>query len=197
MRKWLLCTQMILMLILLSACGGKEASGDALALKFRTEYLSMQSCEGTAEILSDYGERVYEYTLCFSWLKDGDMQLNITQPEDLAGITAKIAQGETLLEYEGARLETGPLTPGGLSPIDVIPAALDYMRDGYIAECGMEPLGERECLRLQFREPEQAAGQGTEAVLWLDKESGSLVRAEMMQEGFTVLHCQFSAFEKG
>jgi len=196
-RKWLLCTQMILMLILLSACGGKETSGDAIALKFRTEYLAMQSCEGTAELLSDYGERVYEYTLSFSWQKSGDMKLTITKPEDLAGITAKITQGETLLEYEGASLETGPLTPGGLSPIDAIPAALDYIRDGYIAECGMEPLGERACLRLLFREPEEAAGEGTEAVLWLDKESGKLVRAEFMQEGFVVLSCQFSAFEKG
>lgn len=198
MRTKLLCTQMMLVLLLLTltACGNKDESEDALALKFRTDYLTMQSCEGTVELHSDYGDRVYDYGLSFTWSNPGDLQMSITKPDELAGITASIVQGETVLEFDGARLETGPISPEGLSPIDAIPAALDYIRDGYIAECGTEMLGDRNCLRMQFREPEEQAGEGTEAILWLDKETGVLRQAEMMQEGLTVLRCQFTAFTK-
>lgn len=197
MRAKLFCTPMILLLLVLSACGSKTASEDALALRFRTDYLAMQSCEGKVNMVSDYGQRVYNYTLSFNWAKEGDMVLTLEQPEALSGITARITQGETSLEFNGASLETGPLSPDGLSPIDSLPATLDYIMNGYIAECGKESLGEVSCLRLSFRNPEQAAGEGEEAVLWLDEETGNLVQSEMMSQGTTVVRCQFTAFTKG
>lgn len=196
MRKLLLCTQMIVMLLLLVSCGGKGSSEDALALRYRTDYLDMKSCEGTAELHADYGERVYDYTVSFQYQKDGEMQIRITAPESLAGTTARIAEGETRLEFDGVTLETGPLSPEGLSPVDAIPASLRYLCEGYIAECGDETINDRDCLRLQFRNPTNAAGEGTEAVVWLDKESGNLLYADMMQDGFTVLRCEFTAFSK-
>lgn len=197
MRAKLFCTPMILLLLVLSACGSKTTSEDELALQKRTEYLNMQSCEGTVEMVSDYGQRIYDYTVAFSWKKDGDMVLTLEKPAELAGITARIAQGETMLEFEGACLETGPVSSEGMSPVDSLPATLDYMMKGYIAECGNEALKERDCLRIQFRNPEQAAGQGAEAILWLDKETGDLVQSEMISKGVTVVRCQFTAFTKG
>jgi outer membrane lipoprotein-sorting protein len=188
---------MILLLLALSACGSKTASEDELALQMRNQYLDMQSCEGIVEMVSDYGQRVYNYTASFSWKKDGDMVLTLEKPDELAGVTARIAQGKTMLEFEGARLETGPVSSEGMSPIDSLPVTLDYMMKGYIAECGWEPLEEKECLRIQFRNPEQAAGEGAEAILWLDKETGDLVKSEMISNGVTVVRCQFTAFTKG
>lgn len=197
MRKRLLCTPMILLLLLsLSACGSKGSSDDALALRYRTDYLDMKSCEGTAELHADYGERVYDYTVSFQYQKDGEMTIQITAPDSLAGTTARIAAGETRLEFDGVTLETGPLSPEGLSPIDAIPASLRYLCEGYIAECGDEVRDGHDCLRLQFRDPTHLAGEGTEAVLWLDKENGNLRYAEMLQDGFTMLRCEFTAFTK-
>lgn len=197
MRAKFVCTPMILLLLVLSACGSKTESEDALALQFRTEYLEMQSCEGTVEMISDYGQRVYEYTVAFSWQKDGDLSLTLQQPKELEGMTAHISQGQTMLEFDGAKLETGPISTEGLSPIDSIPATLNYMTNGYIAECGSEQLDERECLRVQCRNPEETAGEGVEAILWLDKTTGDLVRSEMVSEGVTVVRCLFTAFTKG
>jgi outer membrane lipoprotein-sorting protein len=188
---------MIILLLALSACSSKTASEDQLALQIRNQYLEMQSCEGTVKMLSDYGQRVYEYTVAFSWKKDDDMVLTLEKPDELAGVTARIVQGETMLEYDGARLETGPLSPEGMSPVDAIPATLDYMMKGYIAECGWEALDELPCLRIQFRNPKETAGEGAEAVLWLDKETGVLVRSELISKGATVVQCQFTHFSKG
>lgn len=197
MRAKLFCTPMIVLLLALSACSSKTTSENQLAIQFRNQYQNMQFCQGKVEMVSDYGQRVYDYTVDFSWKKEGDMVLTLEKPEELAGVTAKIAQGNTTLEYEGASLETGPLSPEGISPIDALPATLDYVVNGYIAECGWDALEERQCLRIQFRNPEQVAGEGTEAILWLDKETGDLARSEMISEGITMVQCQFVEFSKG
>lgn len=196
MRAKIFCTQMILLLLVLCACSSKTSSEDELALQMRNQYLNMNSCEGTVEMVSDYGQRVYEYTVSFSWKKDGDMVMTLQKPDELAGVTARIAQGKTQLEFEGARLETGPLSPEGMSPIDSLPAILDYMMKGYIAECGSESLEQKDCLRIQFRNPDEAAGDGEEAVLWLDPKTGNLVQSEMISQGVTVVRCQFTSFTK-
>lgn len=187
---------MIVLLLALSACGSQTSSDDALALQVRKQYLDMTQCAGEAALHADYGERVYDYRVSFRWQKDGEMVLEILEPESLVGTSARIAAGETYLSFDGVSLETGPLSPDGLSPIDAIPAALRYLCEGYIAACGSETRGERDCLRLQMREPSLAAGEGTEAVLWLDKESGALLFAELMQDGITVLRAEFLDFTK-
>ena len=197
MRAIRYCTPMILLLLLLGGCDGdKTQSEEALALEIRTDYLAMNACSGIAEIRADYGQRVYDYTLDFTWQKEGDMVLTITQPEEVAGVTAVLRQGETMLEYEDVRLETGPISPEGFSPVDSLPVLLEYIRTGSITQCGSELLNTTEALRLQCGDPEAASGRGTEAVLWFDKETHALLQGELRSDGFTVIHCNFSTFTK-
>lgn len=188
---------MILLLLVLGGCGGNgQQSEEALALEVRTDYLAMSACSGTAEIRADYGQRVYDYTIDFTWQKEGDMVLTITRPEEVAGVTAVLRQGETLLQYEDVRLETGPVSPEGLSPVDSLPALLEYIRTGSITQCGSESLDTVEALRIQCGDPEGASGRGTEAVLWFDKETHALLQGELRSDGFAVIQCKFSTFTK-
>ncbi len=198
MRKRSLCAQMIIALFLLAACGGKAGTGKAeeLALTIRTEYLAMTSCTAKLAVTADYGERVYDYGLDMSWSKDIGFTLIVTAPEDLAGVTVKIEAGQTALEYDGARIETGAVTPGGLSPIDALPTFLDYARKGYISECGEEELGETPALRVHYREADSAPGAGLEADLWFDPVSHAILQGELSSEGLTVIRCLFSDFQK-
>lgn len=197
MRAMLYCTPMILLMLALGGCGGNgKNSEEAMALEIRTDYLAMTACSGTAEIRADYGQRVYDYTIDFTWQKDGDMVLTITQPEEVAGVTAILHQGETLLQYEDVRLETGPVSPEGLSPVDSIPAFLEYVRSGSITQCGSELLDTVEALRIQCGDPEAAMGSGTEAILWFDKETHALIQGELRSDGFAVIQCKFTAFTK-
>ena len=124
---------MIILCLLLSACGGGELGdrSEQLALDIRGDYLAMTACTATAEMTADYGQRVYEYSM------EGETVLSITAPENIAGIQARIQNGETALEYDGVRLETGPLNEQGLSPVDALPVLLAAAREGFIAECGM------------------------------------------------------------
>ena len=156
----------------------------------------MTAFSATAEITADYGQRVYEYTLTVSWQKDGETVLTVVEPENIAGITARIGNGSARLEYDGASLETGLLSGDGLSPMDAVPAILEGVLTGYIAECGFEDAGEGRQLWFCCRDPEQSAGTGTEAAFWFDADSHALTRAELLSDGYTVIQCVFTDFTK-
>ena len=123
------------------------------------------------ELTADYGQRVYTYGIDLSWQREGETVLTITAPENVAGITARILEGETALEYDGMRVETGPLDGSGMSPVDAVPVLLDYAEGGYIAACGMETVDEREVLRVDCREPEAAAGASRADTCWSNRSS--------------------------
>ena len=189
---------MILALLLaLSACGGgaEGSQAEQLALELRGAYLALEGCTASIEVTADYGQRVYQYAMDLSWQREGETVLTVTAPENVAGVTARILEGETALEYDGMRVETGPLDDSGMSPVDAVPVLLDYAEGGFIAACGMETLEEQEVLRVDCREPEAAAGTGRECSLWFDPSTHALLRGELSQDGFTVIQCVFTEFQ--
>lgn len=191
---------LMMTLILLTGCsrGGQGAGGSAeeLAMNIRTEYLAMTACHASVDITADYGQRVYEYSMDISWQKNGETRLTVTEPENIAGITARIQDGKSYLEYDGASLETGVLSGTGLSPIEVVPAALNYILSGYIGECAFETVDEHELLWFCCRDPEAESGVGTEAAFWFDAETHALTQAEIMSDGYCVVRCVFQEFTK-
>lgn len=189
------CALMMTLLLLLSACGGDKGRGDdELALDIRAKYLSMNACSATMDVKADYGERVYEYTMELTYEKEGETVLTVTAPENIAGITARVTDGTAIMEFDGVSLETGPLDTDGLSPVGAVPALLDAVREAYIAECCTEEMGETECLRVAYRDPETKPGTGTELTVWFNPADASLVRGEISVDGRMTVQCVFSGF---
>lgn len=194
-----LCALMMILPLLAGCSGGEQDGGtsaEELALNIRTEYLAMTACAATVDMTADYGQRVYEYTLNIAWQKGGETVLTVVKPENIAGITARIENGSTLLEYDGASLETGMLSAQGLSPMEAVPAILNYIFSGYIAECDFETVGETQQLWFCCRDPENSPGTGTEAAFWFDADSHALTRAEVRSDGYAVIQCVFTEFTK-
>lgn len=193
MRKaW--CALMIPLLLLVS-CGGKGGNeAEQAALDIRAKYLSMAGCTATLDITADYGERVFSCVLSLDYTAGGDTVLTVQEPDILQGVTARLRNGESLLEFDGVQLETGALSQTGLSPIDCVPYLLKEIREGYISSWSMETLGERECVRFSTSDPELRPGQGQETGLWFDRESYALVRGELAVDGTMVLCCEISDF---
>lgn len=194
MRKGL-CALMI-PLLLLSACGGGTAGDEAeqLALEVRAEYLSAVGCTAVLDLTADYGDRVFSCVLALDHTAGEETVLTVVEPELLAGVTARLKDGESLLEFDGVVLETGPISPEGLSPLDCVPFVWKEIQEGYISQWGFEPLGERECLRLSTSDPSLDPGEGTVCAVWFDRESHALLRAEVAVDGFTALRCAVSDF---
>ncbi len=196
MRKRVMCAQMITLCLLLTACGGGSAGRgeEELALDIRTEYLGMTSCTAVVDVTADYGQRVYEFTLELNHQKAEETVLTVTAPEDIAGVTARIAGDTATLEYDGVSLETGALDTTGLSPVSAVPVLLNYVKTGFIAEVNREELGETACLRVSCRDPELQPGVGTEGTLWFDLETHALVQGEIAVDGTRVILCEFTQF---
>jgi len=184
---------MILLLALLCACGGGNEDND-LVLSLREDFQNMDAWSGEMELTADYGQRVYVYSVSFTGDREEGTTLTITAPEEAAGITAVAKEGQTWLDYDGVRLETGPLDPQGLSPMDALPALLTELETGTVAEVGTETDGDLSLLRLTLRDPEVTPGTGRETVFWFDKAQKTLLRAELRNDGATVVSCVFSSF---
>ena len=191
MRGRTLCALMMAPALLLCGCAGGRADLDRVQA-LREEYAALTACSGTAELTADYGRRVYEYTVEFS-LEDGALILTVTAPEEVAGVTARAAEGETTLAYDGAELETGALSPDGLSPLSALPALLDRAARGFSDSCGKEEDGA--VFRVDYRDPEASPGVGAEASLWFGPE-GDLLRGELYQDGRMVIRCELTDFER-
>ncbi len=191
-RSGVICV--LMMTLLLSACGGTGGNGpQEQALAIRGEYLVAKGCSARLNVTADYGQRVYTYTVDVTSTAE-DLVLSVVKPEEVAGVTAHLVGGDSRLEYDGAVLETGPLALDGLTPLDAVPALLETARSGFMDNCAAELLGERETLRVAYRDPDIPARQGRQTNLWFDAQTHAMLQGEILMDGYRVILCEFEQF---
>jgi hypothetical protein len=120
----------------------------------------------------------------------------VKEPELIAGITARLHDGEGYLEYDGASLSTGALTGDGMTPLDAVPFLMEQLTKGYMAKCAYVGEGEDQTLTVTTRDPDGEEGTGSQCTLTFDPDSHDLLGAELSYDGFTVLTAQFNDFTK-
>lgn len=185
----------LMMTLVLTACGGTVQADDLQEqmLAIRAAYLAADTFSAKLDVTADYGQRVYTYRVDVT-VTGGESVLTVTAPEEVAGITARVTDGQSQLEYDGATLETGPLSSDGLTPLEAVPALLECARTDFIDSCGAEQLGERDTIRILCRDPEMPAGQGREVTLWFDAVDFNLIQGEVAVDGYRVILCEFIEF---
>ncbi len=185
----------LMMTLMMTACGpgGLGQSPEDLMVAIQEQYKTADGMKATVDLTADYGEKVFDFTVEASFQREGETTITVTHPELLAGITARIAQGETVLEYDGAGLSLGLLDDDGLSPVSAISTLMETVSSGYMARCAWTGEGEQ-WLEALCRDPDVPEGEGTEFLLTFDRDSRGLVRAEVSVGGTTVLTAQFSDF---
>ena len=124
MRKALSCVLMIALLLSGCQAGGTGESPEEAALALREEYQALAGWSAVVDVSVCYTEAVYDFTLDARWQREGETVLTVTAPELLSGITARIAKGETALEYDGAGLSLGLLDGDGLTPVSAVTALM-------------------------------------------------------------------------
>ena len=193
MRKALSCV--LMMTLLLSGCqaGSVGETPEEAALALREEYKALAGWSATVDVSVCYSEAVFDFTLDAKWQREGETVLTVIAPELVAGITARIAKGETVLEYDGAGLSLGLLDGSGLTPVSAVTAIMAQIEKGYMAKCAWS--GEEEqYLQIFFQDPELEADTGTQFLLTFDRASHALRSAEVSVAGETVLTARISNF---
>ena len=181
--------KIILPLLLCAAlCGCGGAAGNAVQDQYRT----VRTARLEAEVTSHTDTDSRTFTLLCSYDAAGDAVTTVTQPHELAGLTA-VASGEDLtLACEGLQLPVG--ASSDICPANCLPYLLRALANGYVLEQGAETLEEAPCLRLTL-DTTGASGGKVLCAVWLD-ESGLFPRyAEFSQDGQMVLTVRLLSFE--
>lgn len=176
--------------LLLTGCTGGGSSAKSKLEAAQSVYRTMSGCTAQAEITADYGQRVYGYTVDLT-VKGGSGVMTVKEPENLAGTVLTWSDGETQLAFDGAELDTGTLSDSGLSPADAMPTILTACQGGEIVDCCME---EQEGGQVLHGTLDLDGDQGGQIQCWFQPDSYGLLRAELSQDGVTVVTMQFSDF---
>ena len=116
--KKVLLTLMILAALTLTACGGRAVRNRYDA--FAAELAGRESLSYTAELRAEYPDRSVCFTLRYE--KDaGGERVTVLAPALIEGISARVTEEGTALQYEGMILDTPPLDPYGLTPMNALP----------------------------------------------------------------------------
>lgn len=126
MRKVLISALMIACLGL-TACGSDEQQLE----QARSRLTQAETLTLTAQLQANFGETAERFLLEHSYAAD-TWTVTVTEPAVLQGVTARMTEHGSELEYDGAILTTGAVMGNGLSPIGAVPLIWETLRIGTV-----------------------------------------------------------------
>lgn len=168
----------ILALLLLGGCGGKNAELQR-AMALRAKLLG-SCCSFEAEITADYGSSIQTFRVYCEGNDQGNLGFSVTAPESIQGITGRIEAGEGKLSFQDTALAFPLLAEEQLSPVSSPWIFWNTLRGGYLTAAGME----EELLRLTIDESYEDNALTMD--VWLDAGDNP-VRAELLFDGRRIL----------
>lgn len=101
----------------LTGCQSPGAETAQKALDFRTGLLEAGGCGFTAAIEADFGDRVYNFTVACDYDAGGGAEITVLEPEEIAGIQARVSGDGVTVTFDTAELDFGQLANGNVSPV--------------------------------------------------------------------------------
>ena len=139
----------------------------------------------TVDVTADYNGTIFTFTLLYTGNASGG-QLEVLAPEEVAGTQAVVSFEDGItLQYDGAELYTGALSPDGLSPMDCIPVMLRQWCSGYAIATGFDRVTGTDALQTDFDM------DGVLLRTWFDRETWLPITAEFVNGNAVVITCIF------
>lgn len=129
-----LCCVVLAMLLL---CGCRAEDSMDQALQLRSRVLS-GACSFDAQIMADYGDVTYTFTLACVADREGNLSFTVTQPESISGITGKLGKEGGKLTFDDVALSFPMLAEELITPVAAPWAFLTALRGGYIQTTGAD-----------------------------------------------------------
>lgn len=166
--------------LLLSGCARRDDEKRFLA--FSDALAARESLAFTCEMRAEYADRTLEFTLAYEKDAEGET-VTVVRPERIAGIRARLKPGGGALEFEGLILETGPLDPYGLTPMNALPRLVEALLAGHLDSHWRE--GEETAVRL-------VPDDRLTVSVWFEPGSMTPRRAELESDGRVRIFCELS-----
>ncbi|MCL2842328.1 MAG: hypothetical protein FWE28_02520 [Oscillospiraceae bacterium] len=181
MRRLVILILFVLLLLTLTACS-REPDPMERALEIRERFQTTTQ-RFAAHITADYGDRVHPFTLRFD---TEALTLEVLAPEAIAGIVVEVSGNGTTLHFDGAVLDTGPLTEDGLSPIAALPFMVHQWMEGHIIRAHYETFHDIRSLVMTT-----TISDTVQHMTWFNAETGAPLQAELQENGRIVITAHF------
>lgn len=179
----------LMLTLLLTACGGEEERDPASELQ--AAYAGLAAATLEADITCHYDDETRTYTMLCDYTP-GSSTVTVLAPEDLAGISATVAEGALTLSYEDVSLDAGSYSAAAISPVAALPKLMEAAAAGYVSQQSVEELEERSCLRLSC---DLDGEEGDLYTTWFDQETLLPLYSEISVDGVVVYQVTWSRFE--
>ena len=173
--------------LLLCGCSAGENGMDA-ALRLRSQLQSAENCSFDAQILADYGDVTYTFTLSCVGDPAGNLSFTVTEPESISGITGKLSREGGKLTFDDVALSFPLLAEGLVTPVSGPWVFLTALRGGNMTSIGADG----EYTRLTVSDSYEADAMTLD--IWLTGENIP-VQADVIWENRRILTMQIRNFQ--
>lgn len=187
LQRWILPTA-VLACLLLCSCGAKQTGAGA---NLQQQYQTIRTAQLEAEVVCHLEAENRAFTVRCSYERGSGATTTITEPAELAGVSATVTGKDLTLRYNGAGLAAGDL--GDVCPANCLPLLLQAASQGYILEQGTETIEGEDCLRLAL----DTTGPAGEKILctgWFFSSDLTPCYAEFSQNGKVLVTARITQF---
>lgn len=171
--------------VVLTGCQSEDAqllSGIRLR-----EKMIAQRCTFVAEIIADYGDRTYTFSMGCSTDPQGNVSFIVISPESISGIAGRLSATSGFLTFDDTALAFPLLADGEVSPVSAPWLLINTLRAGYLTAAGEDGDAVRLTLNDSYEE------DPLQIDVWLD-ENELPQRAEILWQGRRVLSIHIKDF---
>lgn len=119
-----------LMISLVLLCGCAD-NGEESFDQFVKRVSEAETVSFSADVRAEYSDKTAEFTLRYAQSEES-AEVEITRPETVAGIKARVTGDALSLEYDGAILDIGSFGDTELSPMSALPLLVRSMTDAHV-----------------------------------------------------------------
>ena len=181
-----LCLPLLLiMCLLLGACGGREFSDAHEQLTQRLG--AAEALSFTANVRAEYENKTARFTLSYSEDSQGG-SVTVLAPQLIAGVTARVKPDGASLEYDGISLGTGELDDYGLSPMSALPLLVQALKTGALDSGWTE--GDYTVMQIDSTDT-------LSCTVWFRPDGLEPCQAELISDGRVKVFIEISDWQEG
>lgn len=182
MKRLLVC---FICVLFLTGCSGENGIDHTLQL--RQQLLSAKECSFTADIMADYGDSLYTFSVQCLFDELGNMTFTVIAPESICGVAGKIEDEQGFLTFDDQAVAFPLLTDAQLTPISAPWIFMKALRSGYINSSASDGALTYVCIDDSFKD------DAMQVDFWLDQFNAP-VRAEILYKNCRILSLTITEF---